>query len=63
MTTITTQVSGIVNYLLAPTETNKKYVDGWTTNWASNYIRCYEMDVTCDSTNPAIPAKLTPGWR
>jgi len=56
-------VSGIVNYLLAPTEDNKRFVDSWASNWDTTWIRCYEMEVTCDSFNPTIPDKFSSGWR
>jgi len=56
-------VSGIVNYLLAPTEDNKRFVDSWASNWDTTWIRCYEMEVTCDSFNPVIPDKFSSGWR
>ncbi|KAL5270127.1 hypothetical protein ACHWQZ_G001003 [Mnemiopsis leidyi] len=56
-------VSGIVNYLLAPTEDNTRFVEGWAANWDTAWIRCYEMDVTCDTPYPAIPDKVTAGWR
>ena len=52
-----------MNYLLAPTEENKRYVEGWAANWDTAWIRCYEMDVTCDTKYPALPDKFTPGWR
>lgn len=56
------QISGYVNYLLAPTAENQQYLTMWK-NWKSNWIRCYDLDIRCDSYSPAIPQLGEDDWR